>query len=231
MRLVNDAPIIELRAVSRIRDEAGVIARVDGVSLAVHAGDVVALTGEPGCGKNLILRLLGMLETPDQGEVFVDGEPTAQLTDDARIELRNRRCGYLFAAPFLLSAFNAAENVAMPIFKISQLSPVEARDRTEALLRFVGLDSTASHLQLPSRLQHRVALARALANLPAAIFVEDLDLLLEPEDLPEFRRLLHAASKVWGVAIIATAQPSLAPVDGERRLEIADGRVVCEVEG
>jgi predicted ABC-type transport system involved in lysophospholipase L1 biosynthesis ATPase subunit len=206
------------------------VARVEGVSLAVAPGDVVALTGETGCGKNLILRLLGLLEAPDHGEVLLEGQPTAQLTDDARIELRNRRCGYLFAAPFLLSAFNAAENVAMPIFKISQLSPEEARDRTEALLRFVGLDSTVNHLQLPPRLHHRVALARALANLPAAIFVEDLDTLLEPDDLPEFRRLLHATTKEWGVAVVATAQPSLAPVDGERRFEVADGRIVCEVE-
>jgi predicted ABC-type transport system involved in lysophospholipase L1 biosynthesis ATPase subunit len=110
------------------------------------------------------------------------------------------------------------------------LSPEEARDRTEALLRFVGLDSTVCHTQLPPRLQHRVALARALANRPAAIFVEDLDLLLEPEELPEFRGLLHAAAKEWGVAVIATAQPSLTPVDGERRFEVANGRIGCEVE-
>jgi lipoprotein-releasing system ATP-binding protein len=227
---VNTTPLIELRAVSRAREEAGVCARVERVSLAVECGDIVALTGESGCGKNLILRLLGLLEAPDTGEVFVEGQPTAHLTDDARIELRNRRCGYLFTAPFLLSAFNAAENVAMPIFKISQLTPEQARDRTEALLRFVRLDSAATYNELPPPLQHRVALARALANHPGAILVEDLDTLLEPEDLPEFRALLHAVARELKIAVIATARPSLTPVDGERRIEIADGRIVCEVQ-
>jgi ABC-type lipoprotein export system ATPase subunit len=227
---VNTTPIIELRAVSRSREESAGCARVENVSLAVGRGEVVALTGESGCGKNLILRLLGLLEPPDSGDVLIEGEPTAQLTDDARIELRNRRCGYVFAAPFLLCAFNAAENVAMPIFKISQLTPEQARDRTERLLRFVGLNSATPYRELSPALQHRVSLARALANHPAAVFVEDLDTLLSTDDLPEFRALLHATARELGVTVIATARPALAPVDGERRLEIAGGRIVCEVQ-
>lgn len=227
---MNSAPLLELRAVSRARDEAGVCAQIGGLSLAVMAGEIVALTGEEGCGKNLILRLLGLLEPPDGGEVLLEGNPTTNLTDDARAELRSRRCGYLFSAPFLLAAFNAAENVAMPIFKISQLTPEQARERTESLLRFVGLDHAASQHELPPKLQHRVALARALANSPVVLFVENLDQLLPEEDLPEFRVLLHTAAKELGVAVVLTASPSLAPVDGERRLEIADGHIICEVE-
>lgn len=201
----------------------------DSVSLSINPGEVVALTGEPGCGKNLILRLLGLLEVPDSGEALVEGQPTAQLTDDARVELRSHRFGYLFPAPFLLPSFNAAENIAMPIFKISQLTPEEAKERTEALLSFVGLEKAGGIRELPAHLQHRVALARALANEPSAVFVEDLDALLCPSELPEFRVLLHAAAKELGVAVIVTAAPSLTPVDGERRLEIAAGRIVCEV--
>jgi ABC-type methionine transport system ATPase subunit len=226
---VNTAPLLELREVSRLREEAGVCARVDQVSLAVRAGDILALTGETGCGKNLILRLLGLLEAPDAGEVLFDGQPTAQLTDDARIELRSHQCGYLFTAPFLLSAFNVAENIAMPIFKISQLTPEQARDRTESLLRFVGLDTAASQHVLPPQLQQRVALARALANQPGVLLIENLETLVAPEELPAFRQLLHGAAREFGVAVILTALPSLPWIAGERRIEIVDGRVVCEV--
>jgi len=227
---MNHTPLLELRGAARARNEAGVCNRVADLSLTVAAKEVVALTGEEGCGKNLMLRLLGLLEPPDSGEVYFEGEPTAELTDDARIELRSKRCGYVLSAPFLLAAFNAAENVAMPIFKISQLTPEQARERTEALLRFVGLDGAASERALPPALQYRVALARALANDPVALFVENLDHLLSPDDVPDFRRLLHAAAKELGVAVVLSASPELSPVDGERRFEIADGRIICEVE-
>jgi len=227
---MNNAPLLELRGAARARNEAGVCNQVTDLSVAISIGDVAALTGDEGCGKNLVLRLLGLLEPPDTGEVLFDGEPTSDLTDDARIELRSRRCGYVLSAPFLLAAFNAAENVAMPIFKISQLTPEQARERTEALLHFVGLDSVACKRELPPGLQYRVALARALANNPSALFVENLDHLLSAEDLPDFRRLLHAAARELGVAVVLTASPALAPVDGERRFEIADGRIICEVE-
>src|SRR5688500_7758933 len=105
--------------------------RIEVPSLAMHRGGVTLLAGEVGCGKNLLLRLLGLLEAPDSGEVWFEGNPTARMTDDARASLRTRKCGYVFASPFLLSAFTVLENIAMPIFKVCQLNPEEARDRTE----------------------------------------------------------------------------------------------------
>src|SRR2546426_697944 len=96
--------------------------RVRRVSLAVEAGTWCVLHGVEGCGKNLLLRLLGLLETPDSGEVFVRGAPTRALDEAARLELRNRVFGYVFAEPFLLDTFLVAENVAMPLFKIGGTS-------------------------------------------------------------------------------------------------------------
>ena len=224
---VKTPSIIELRGVSRAGDETDDGVGVEDVSLVVSRGDVIALTGDTRGGRNLLLRLIGLTEAPDAGEVYLEGEPTAQLTDDVRIELRNQRCGYLFTAPFLLPAFNVAENIAMPLFKISQLTPEQARDRTEALLRFVGLDSASKHHDLPQKFQHRVALCRALANHPVALFVEDFDSLLPAEDLPEFRMLLHSVARDLGIAVVFTAPPSLPVREGERRLEIVAGRIVC----
>lgn len=202
-------------------------ARITDVSLVVEAGTVTLLVGEAGCGKNLLLRLLGLLETPDAGEVIFAAQPTAQLTDDARIELRTGACGYIFSSPFLLSAFSALENIAMPIFKISQLSPDAVRQRTEELLTFTGLTDFAESKDLPPALQKRVALARGLANEPVVLIVENLDEMIAGD--PDFRELLHAAAERFGVAVIATALPACAQHIGERRIEVAGGRVACDV--
>jgi lipoprotein-releasing system ATP-binding protein len=135
--------------------------------------------------------LLGLLEAPDSGEVWFEGQPTAQMTDDSRAALRTRKCGYVFASPFLLSAFTVLENIAMPIFKVCQLNPEQARDRTEDLMEFTGLGDLASAHEVPQPLRHRVALARALASQPTALFVENLDTLLPDSELEPFRDLLH----------------------------------------
>lgn len=224
---VNSEPLIELHGVSCARTEAGVCARIAGVSLVIEPGTVTLLVGEVGCGKNLLLRLLGLLEVPDSGEVLFAGQPTAQLTDDARVELRTHSCGYLFAAPFLLAQFSALENIAMPIFKISQLNPEQTRVRTEEVLAFTGLTKFAASKELSPVLQKRVALARGLANEPEVLFVENLDEMIAGD--PDFRDLLHAATERFGVAVVAAALPTCAVRAGERRIEVAGGRVTCDV--
>ncbi len=224
---MNREPLIELRGVSCARTEAGVCARIADVSLGIEPGMVTLLVGEVGCGKNLLLRLLGLLETPDSGEVIFSGQPTAQLTDDARVGLRSHSCGYLFAAPFLLAQFSALENIAMPIFKISQLNPEQVRERTEEVLAFTGLTEFAASKELSPFLQKRVALARGLANEPKAIFVENLDEMVAG-DL-DFRELLHAASERFGVAVVAASLPTCDVRMGERRIEVAGGRLACDV--
>jgi lipoprotein-releasing system ATP-binding protein len=225
---VSAVPLIELTSVSCSRAEAGVQASVAGISMWVAPRSVTILTGEPGCGKNLILRLLGLLDPPDAGEVIFDGAPTARMTDEGRAELRARRCGYVFASPFLLSQFNVTENIAMPIFKVSKLGPAAAQERTEELIKFAGLANVATATEIPRELQHRVALARALCNDPVALFVENLDALLDSAELPSFRRLLHEAARHYGVAVVATALPSLADAPAERRLAIAGGRILSK---
>jgi ABC-type lipoprotein export system ATPase subunit len=226
---VKDSPLIAIRDVSCARMESDAQMRVEVPSLAVQRGTVTLLAGGTGCGKNLLLRLLGLLEAPDSGEVWFEGQPTAQMTDDTRATLRTRKCGYVFASPFLLSSFTVLENIAMPIFKVCQLNPEQARDRTEDLMDFTGLGDLASAHEVPPPMQHRVALARALASQPAAIFVENLDTLLPVRDLEPFRELLHGAAKRYDVAVVATAL-SLSAREGERRIELSAGRLVSQAQ-
>jgi lipoprotein-releasing system ATP-binding protein len=197
------------------------------LSAGFGAAALHVLRGEANSGNEVLLRLLGLLEPPEDGEVLLWGRPTRALDEVARAALRNRECGFVFAAPFLLADFSIIENVAMPLFKISQVGPEEARKRTVAALEFVGLggavEAPATELSLAD--QRRVALARALVNKPALVFVEQLDAGFDSEAVQAFSALLRRAGDSLGVTVIATASPAFPSASQDRVLEIADGAI------
>jgi lipoprotein-releasing system ATP-binding protein len=192
-------------------------------------GIVHLLVGDVDSGHELFLRVLGLLEEPDAGEVWLEGEPVRGLSEDARLRLRERRIGFVFAAPFLLPAFTVIENVAMPLFKVSEVDPAEARRRSDVLLEFAGLLDVAEVpcAELGPLAQHRVALARALVNEPGALLIEGLDSTLAGGDLRVFASLLRAAAARFDIAVIATVSPDFARESGDRVFEVADGAVSC----
>ena len=218
-------PALELRHVSHglaLRDVSAVFA----------PGCVHLLRGDADSGKDALLRVLGLLERPDRGEVLLRGQPTSTLDDTARAALRSHECGFVFAASFLLAGFSIIENVAMPLFKISQVGPEAARRRTVAVLDFVGLAGAmeAPAAELPPTAQRRVSLARALVNEPAAVFVEELDAGLPDADLHDFTTLLRGACDRYDVTVIATASPTCPVHPQDRVLELAEGVIRSDRE-
>jgi lipoprotein-releasing system ATP-binding protein len=220
---------LELRGVSGTCSDGTAIC---GVSAAFCSGRLHILRGASDSGKTALFRFAGLLEPPAEGEVMVLGNATRSLDEDARAELRTQRLGFAFGAPFLLSTFSVIENVAMPLFKISQVDPSEARRRTEAVLDFVGLPSAveARVEDLTASAQYSVAIARGLVNEPAALLVEDLDGVLAGGELDHFVNLLRKAAAAFGVAIIATASPDLKTQPGDRVLDIGQGVIVRDSE-
>lgn len=194
-----------------------------GVSVAIEAGRFSLLSGAPGSGAALLLRILGLLERPQAGEVWFESAPTSPLDDAALLGLRNHAFGFLFAEPFLLDSFSVAENVAMPLFKISGLDIEHARIRTAKVLEFAGLadaaDCNVADLSVLDR--HKLSLARALANAPRVLIAEDAGIQLPQRDLRDFAALLRAAPESLGVSVIATSQsaPDIFAPDREIRLE------------
>ena len=208
------SPVLELRDATCAAD--GLVLR--GLSLGFGAGAFHLVTGGPASLRIALLRVLGLLDAPADGEVFFEGCNVASLAEPERDSIRNQRCGFLFAAPFLLSTFSVVENIAMPLFKISQVNPEQARERTELLLAFTGLTAAAQmHADdLTPYQQHAVSLARALANDPALITVESLDAGLAPEECASFAALLRQSCARFGVAIIASAPADFAAEPGDR---------------
>jgi predicted ABC-type transport system involved in lysophospholipase L1 biosynthesis ATPase subunit len=196
-------------------------------SLRIEAGSVTMIEGPANSENNLLLRVLGLLEAPDAGEIVFEGQSTAGWTEEQRAELRARRCGYVFASPFLLSKFTVLENIAMPLFKTSNMDVNEVKDRTEDVLDFAGLQKLATTRDIPLAVQQRVALARALAPRPAAVFVEDF--APAQDEAGGFRDLLHQSAERYGLAVVASVLAESAPRVGERRLRLSGGRVASEV--
>lgn len=213
--------ILEARAVSCSRaSNAGPLAPVRDLSLAIHANTLNLLAGDEQSGGHLLLRLLGLLETPDEGEILFRGEGTRGLPQDARAELRNQRYGFLFAEPFLLPSFSVAENVAMPLFKISGVGADEAQQRTEAMLEFAGMGDFGNETidRLTHAQQQRVSLARALVNQPEILIIENVDAAMSGAELSGFIELIHRAGAEFGTTGILTA--------GDRGLLNSTGRVI-----
>jgi len=205
---------------------------VHGLTMSLTPGCFHLLRGAEGGGKAALLRLLGLLERPEAGEIIVQGLPTSALSDEARAELRTQRFGFVFAAPFLLSSFTVIENVAMPLFKISQVTPDEARRRTEAMLNFVGLAESAEWPvdELPLLAQYQVAVARGLINEASFLLVENLDGALAGDELAAFSELLHRVTESYGTTVVATASPAVALRGRLRVLDVADGLITSDAD-
>ncbi|HEY0292652.1 MAG TPA: ABC transporter ATP-binding protein [Hansschlegelia sp.] len=196
-------------------------------SAVIESGEVVALIAPSGTGKSTLLHIAGLLERPDGGEVYFDGEPTVGLSDSARTALRRNQVGFVYQFHHLLPEFSALENVVMPQL-IRGLSAAEARSRAKDLLSYLGLGARLSHR--PSELsggeQQRVAIARAVANAPRLLLADEPTGNLDPVTSAHVFATLTALARASGLAaIVATHNLDLADTL-DRRLTLRDGVVV-----
>ncbi len=184
-----------------------------GVSLDLHAGEIHAVVGPSGCGKSSLLYLLGLLDRPDAGSLFIAGDDVSALSDDALSFKRNESLGFIFQFHFLLQDFTAAENVMIPMRQLGRLPEPAMRERSLALLAAVGLDGKAnrSSRALSGGEQQRVAIARALANDPAVILADEptgnLDTANSERVFALLRDLVHRERKAL---LLVTHNPAIA---------------------
>ena len=171
---VSDA-VIHCEALGKTYAEGTLYTPVfDGLDLTVHAGETVAILGASGAGKSTLLHLLGGLDTPTAGEVYVAGQKMSALSDAARGKLRNRALGFVYQFHHLLPEFTALENVMLPVL-LNGTSVTDASKRAQALLESVGLGHRLEHKpgELSGGERQRAAVARALVNAPACVLGDE----------------------------------------------------------
>jgi lipoprotein-releasing system ATP-binding protein len=183
-----------------------------GAELKVEAGEIVALVGPSGAGKSTLLHAAGLLETPTSGRVFVCGEEGSSLGDDGRTRIRREKIGFVYQYHHLLPEFDACENIVIPQI-ISGLDKVEATERADEMLKWMGLEDRATHRpgKLSGGEQQRVAIARALVTAPRLLLADEPTGNLDPgtaSDVFDIMISLVRGAKLG--ALIATHNPILA---------------------
>jgi len=223
-----EVPALFLHAVERhYRQGDEVLDILKGAELAIWRGQSVALVAPSGAGKSTLLHIAGLLEHPDAGNVYIEGVPTAGLSDAERTQIRRTEVGFVYQSHHLLPEFSAIENVMLPQM-IRGLSKSEARKRATELLGYLGLSDRLVHrpAELSGGEQQRVAIARAVANAPRILLADE----------PTGNLDLHTAEHVFGAltqlvqasglaTIVATHNMDLA-ARMDRRVTIREGLVV-----
>ena len=219
---------LELRGVGRIyRSPAGDLPVLRGADLALAPGEIVALVAPSGTGKSTLLHLAGLLEMPDSGAVFVEGQDAGRLSDQDRTRVRRDKIGFVYQFHHLLAEFSALENVVLPQM-IAGVAKRVARARAMELLEAFGLGSRVGHLpgKLSGGEQQRVAIARALANRPAVILADEPTGNLDTGTSDTvFTELLRIVREQGVAALIATHNSELAS-RMDRVVTLKDGLVL-----
>jgi putative ABC transport system ATP-binding protein len=200
----------------------------------VHAFDyafeprrIYRLDGPEDGGKRLLWRLLTLLERPAGGQLMLGEAATARLSDAHLAELRNREVGYVFPTPYLLPGFTLVENVAMPLFKVLQLDPDEAKEITEEVLALTGLiDAAEETLDGLTALQQQVAaLARAVIHRPSLLGIDSLGKNLAPADAALFSDTCQRLVTHFDLIAVTTVAPGKGMIFANVVLEVQNGTV------
>lgn len=219
--------VVRLDRVTRRLDAAVPVTLVDDVSLRILAGECVAIIGPSGSGKSSLLYILGLLDRPTSGQVFLQDVDTGRFDDRERARARLSAIGFVFQSHFLLPEFTACENVMLPMQRLGRHAPAAIRTRAFDLLSQLGMAAEAdrSPKQLSGGQSQRVAIARALANDPALILADEPTGNLDSAASANVERILLALAHEQGRAVaIVTHDASLA-ARTDRLIRIVDGAI------
>jgi lipoprotein-releasing system ATP-binding protein len=222
------SPAVEARALRKVfvGGDGRELEVLAGVDLRVESGEVVAIVGTSGAGKSTLLHLLGALDRPTSGGVFLGGRDISEVNGDQLARMRNVSVGFVFQFHHLLREFTALENVMMPCL-IAGRQRKASEARAQELLTLVGLGERMSHrsTQLSGGEQQRVAVARALSNEPPLLLADEPSGNLDTQTSEELHDLLFHMQETQRLGmVLVTHNPELA-ARADRILELKDGRL------
>ncbi|MFN3392096.1 MAG: ABC transporter ATP-binding protein [Meiothermus ruber] len=225
-----EVPVVEMRGVTKVYRSGSSTRTVEvralsGVDLTIYPGEYVALMGPSGSGKSTLMHIIGLLDTPTEGEYRLGGEPVRGLSEAQLARIRNQRVGFVFQAFFLLPRLTALHNVALPLV-YRGLPVAERLKRAREALEAVGLGDRLDHLpsELSGGQKQRVAIARALVQEPDLLLADEPTGNLDSRSSDEILGLFDALHRQGKTIVMVTHEPDVG-ARAQRIVRLRDGRV------
>ena len=223
--------MIEMKNVSKIYNmgKEKVIA-LDDVSLKINKGEFVAIVGPSGSGKSTLMHIVGGLDSPTNGDIFIEGNDISKLKDKKLSKYRNEKIGFVFQAFNLENSQTALENVMMPLI-FAGVSKKERKERAKKALEIVGLSNLEKHKpnEMSGGQRQRVSIARALVNNPQIVFADEPTGNLDSKSGESIMSLFHEINDNGFTVIMVTHNPEEAN-RAKRVIEIKDGRIISDIK-
>jgi putative ABC transport system ATP-binding protein len=219
--------MLEVRNVSKSYEGKRTVSALRGVSFKIEKAEMVAVMGPSGCGKTTLLNIIGGLDKPSEGSVFIDGLDIASLDDDSLTRIRRRKIGFIFQFFNLLPSLTALENIALPLH-LSGFVRKESADRARDLLEIVGLLDRQDHLpdELSGGEQQRIAMARALALSPPLILADEPTGNLDSKNGREVLSLFKRLQGQFQTTVLMVTHDSTAAGFSDRVIRMQDGILI-----
>ena len=230
MEIQDDKAIIRVTELEHSFVEGeGRVHALRGVSFDCKAGEVTAVVGPSGCGKSTLLYLLGLLDRPDRGEIYLREKSVAKASDKTRTYLRNQEIGFVFQFHFLIKELTVCENAALPLRKAG-VPQNDANKRAKDVLRKLGLEDKLNRFanKLSGGEQQRVAIARALVHSPALLLADEPTGNLDSANSEKVFELLLQFARDEGIAVILVTHNTEIAEKCDRILRMRDGRLVSD---
>jgi len=199
---------------------------VCGVSCEIKKGEFVAITGPSGCGKSTFMHLIGCLDKPTSGKIFLDGDNVADFDDNQLAAIRNKKIGFVFQSFNLLPRLNAEKNVALPLY-YADIKADERDRRGHDMLNQVGLGPRAHHkpAEMSGGERQRIAIARALINNPAIILADEPTGNLDSKTSVDIMKIFQDINKQGATIIVVTHEPDIVRYT-KRVIKLKDGKIL-----